>query len=180
MIGTVGVLADVLFGEPPTRVHPVVAFGSLMRAVERRLYRDSRLAGTLYTTAGAAVGTLSGLLIRRPFSTYNAVDAGDVEGARDRLPALVGRDPAGLDEKEIARATVESVAENTVDAIVAPALWARTVAWGGALGYRAINTMDAMVGHHSDRYERYGWASARLDDVASWIPARATAVLVAA
>ena len=81
---------------------------------------------------------------------------------------------------EIARAVVESVAENTVDAIVAPALWAAVLGGAGALGYRAVNTLDSMVGHRSDRYRRYGWASARLDDVADWVPARATAALVAA
>jgi adenosylcobinamide-phosphate synthase len=70
------------------------------------------------------------------------------------------------------------VAENTVDAIVAPALWATVAGAPGALGYRAINTLDAMVGHHSTRYEHYGAASARLDDAANWLPARATAALV--
>jgi adenosylcobinamide-phosphate synthase len=85
-----------------------------------------------------------------------------------------------MDDKEVARAAVESVAENTVDAIVAPALWAAAAGPGGALGYRAVNTADAMVGHRSDRYERYGWASARLDDAAGWAPARVTAALVAA
>jgi hypothetical protein len=85
-----------------------------------------------------------------------------------------------LDEKEIARAAVESVAENTVDAVIAPALWAAAAGPCGALGYRATNTLDAMVGHRSARYERYGWASARLDDVAGWVPARVTAGLVAA
>jgi adenosylcobinamide-phosphate synthase len=95
------------------------------------------------------------------------------------MPALDGRDPTALDQKELARAVVESVAENTVDAIVAPALWAAIGGAPAALAYRAVNTMDAMVGHRSDRYERYGWASARLDDVAGWIPARVTAALVA-
>src|SRR6185436_2551829 len=80
----------------------------------------------------------------------------------------------------LARAVVESVAENTVDAVVAPALWAAVLGGAGALGYRAVNTLDAMVGHRSDRYERYGWASARLDDAANWVPARTTAALVAA
>jgi adenosylcobinamide-phosphate synthase len=73
---------------------------------------------------------------------------------------------------------VESVAENTTDAIVAPALWGAVSGAPGALGYRAVNTMDAMVGHRSSRYERYGWASARLDDLANWAPARITALLV--
>jgi adenosylcobinamide-phosphate synthase len=108
-----------------------------------------------------------------------ALEDGDRDLARTRLPALVGRDPAELDEKEVVRAAVESVAENTVDAVVAPALWAAGLGARGALGYRAVNTLDAMVGHRSDRYERYGWASARLDDAASWGPARVTALLVA-
>jgi adenosylcobinamide-phosphate synthase len=104
----------------------------------------------------------------------------DLEGARRRLPALVGRDPESLDAKGVARAVVESVAENTVDAVVAPACWA---ALGGATGagfYRAANTLDAMVGHRNDRYRQFGWAAARLDDAANWIPARLTALLVAA
>ena len=71
------------------------------------------------------------------------------------------------------------MAENTVDAVVAPALWAAVAGAPGALGYRAVNTLDAMVGHRSARYERYGWASARIDDGAGWVPARATALLVA-
>jgi adenosylcobinamide-phosphate synthase len=109
-----------------------------------------------------------------------ALDAGDVEAARALLPTLVGRDPAGLDEKGMARAVVESVAENTVDAVVAPALWALLAGAPGTLGYRAVNTLDAMVGHRGPRYGRFGWASARLDDLAGWVPARATAALVVA
>jgi adenosylcobinamide-phosphate synthase len=80
----------------------------------------------------------------------------------------------------MARAVVESLAENTVDAVVAPALWAALAGGPGAWGYRAVNTLDAMVGHRSRRYERFGWASARLDDAANFIPARVTAALVAA
>jgi len=105
---------------------------------------------------------------------------GQIEAARAALPGLVGRDPTGLDAGEIARAVVESVAENTVDAIVAPALWAALAGAPGALGYRAVNTLDAMVGHRSARYLRYGWASARLDDAANYLPARVTAALVVA
>ncbi|HXW77909.1 MAG TPA: CobD/CbiB family cobalamin biosynthesis protein, partial [Acidimicrobiales bacterium] len=108
-----------------------------------------------------------------------ALAEGDEKRARELLPALVGRDPTGLDVAEIARAVVESVAENTVDAVVAPALWAAVAGAPGAFGYRAVNTMDAMVGHRSPRYLNYGWASARLDDLANWVPARCTAALVA-
>jgi adenosylcobinamide-phosphate synthase len=94
------------------------------------------------------------------------------------LPSLCGRDPEGLDAKEIAR-VIESVAENTSDAVVAPLFWGAVAGLPGLAGYRAINTLDAMIGHHSPRYERFGWAAARLDDAANYVPARITAVLTA-
>ena len=103
-----------------------------------------------------------------------------LEAARIILPALVGRESSELDESGVAAATVESVAENTVDAVVAPACWALLGGAAGAIGYRAINTMDAMVGHHSARHEQFGWFSARLDDGVNFVPAWLTAILVAA
>jgi hypothetical protein len=106
--------------------------------------------------------------------------ADDLDGARRRLPALVGRDPESLDAKGVTRAVVESVAENTVDAVVAPACWAGILGAPGAGMYRAVNTLDAMVGHRNERYGRFGWAAARLDDAANWLPARLAGVLVAA
>jgi adenosylcobinamide-phosphate synthase len=109
---------------------------------------------------------------------HGALTRGDLQAARDRLPALVGRDPAALDESGIAAAVIESVAENTVDAVVAPALWGAVLGAPGACGYRAVNTMDSMVGNRSARYRRFGWASARADDLANFLPARATAALV--
>jgi len=198
-----GVIVDGLIGEPPVTPHPVVVYGRVMRAVERRCYADRRGAGLIHASVGLALGTAvgasasaTGTTVGTAAATYLAVgghglgraalevatalEGGNLDQARALLPGLVGRDPAGLDAKEIARAAVESVAENTVDAIVAPALWAALAGGPGALGYRAVNTMDAMVGHRSDRYARYGWASARLDDVANWVPARVTAGLVAA
>ena len=71
------------------------------------------------------------------------------------------------------------MAENTVDAVVAPILWAAVGGGVGALVYRAVNTMDSMVGHHDERFERFGWAAARLDDVVNWVPARLAAAAVA-
>jgi adenosylcobinamide-phosphate synthase len=109
-----------------------------------------------------------------------SLEAGDLDTARSRLPALVGREAAGLDAAEAARAVVESVAENTVDTIVAPAWWAAVAGPAGVLAYRALNTLDAMVGHRSPRYARFGWAAARGDDLAAWVPARLTALLVVA
>jgi adenosylcobinamide-phosphate synthase len=174
----------------------VAWLGTVLGALEGRWYRDDRAAGVLHAAAGVAVGAGAGVLVPTAATTTVAVSGrmlgrvardagdaltrGDLEGARRVLPSLVGRDPAGLDEAEVARAVVESVAENTVDAVVAPALWAAALGGAGAFGHRAANTLDSMVGHHSPRYERFGWASARLDDALGWVPARATAVLVAA
>jgi adenosylcobinamide-phosphate synthase len=138
------------------------------------------MGAALGSTALAAYLAIAGRALGDAAASVEAaLDAGDLPGARVLLPALVGRDPDGLDAKEIARAAVESVAENTVDAVVAPAVWAAVAGAPGALGYRAVNTLDAMVGHRSLRYQSYGWASARADDVAGWLPARATAVIVA-
>ena len=192
-----GLAGDVLFGEPPARAHPVARFGSAMQRAEDLLYADREAAGLLYTACGVAMGVAAGQVLRSTaaatalsvagadlgraaLTIAAALQRGDLDGARRLLPSLVGREPAGLDEKEVARAVVESVAENTVDAVVAPALWAVVAGASGALAYRAVNTLDAMVGHRSPRHLRFGWASARLDDAAGWVPARVTALLVAA
>ena len=191
-----GVFADRLLGELPTSVHPLVHFGNTLNRFEMSFYRDDRRRGFLHTVLGTTIGVVTGRLLRSTtIATYTAVGGRslgeaaatvgealvneDLVQARSALPSLVGRDPTDLDACEIARAAIESVAENTVDSVVAPVLWAALCGPAGALGYRAVNTMDAMVGHHSERYENYGWASARLDDVVNWIPARCTAALVA-
>jgi adenosylcobinamide-phosphate synthase len=174
----------------------VAWFGTLMGGAERRWYRDSRAAGVWHAGVGVAVGAVAGTVAPLPVATYAATSgrmlgevataigehlvAGDLDAARRRLPTLVGRDPSGLDAAGIARAVVESVAENTVDGVVAPLFWALVAGGPGVVAHRAVNTLDAMVGHHSDRYERFGWASARLDDAAAWLPARLTALAVAA
>ena len=93
---------------------------------------------------------------------------------------LVGRDTSVLDETEVSRATVESVAENTSDAVVAPLVWGAVLGVPGLLGYRAANTLDAMVGHRGERYGRFGWASARLDDLLNLPGARLSGLLAAA
>ncbi len=191
-----GLLADRLLGEPPTPAHPVAAFGRAMGKVEARIYSPARSRGVAYAAVGAGLGTAAGCVVRSTTVAVTVAAAGralgdaatevgdalvrdDLDEARRLLPGLVGRDPSQLDAAEISRAVVESVAENTVDAVVAPALWGALAGAPGALGHRAVNTMDAMVGYRSERYERFGWASARLDDVAAWAPARATAALVA-
>lgn len=191
-----GLVLDQFFEEPPSSLHPVAHFGRAMNAFEARYYRDARAPGAAHAVTGIGLGVVAGRVLRSTTlatgiavggrALWKAADdvdialsVGDLEEARHRLLALVGRNTTELDESEISRAVVESVAENTVDAIVAPALWAAVAGAPGALGYRAVNTLDAMIGHHSARYENYGAASARLDDAANWIPARVTAALVA-
>jgi adenosylcobinamide-phosphate synthase len=106
--------------------------------------------------------------------------AGDLERARARASEMVGRDTADLPVPEIARAAVESVAENTSDGVVAPMLYGLLLGAPGALAYRAVNTMDSMVGYRAYPYAELGWASARLDDLANLAPARITVLMAAA
>ncbi|HEV3266037.1 MAG TPA: adenosylcobinamide-phosphate synthase CbiB [Acidimicrobiales bacterium] len=190
-----GIVLDRVGHEPPGAVHPVVLFGRAMTGVERGLYRDTRVAGVVHAATGAALGVGTGMALRSTSLATglavagrsladaageigSALETGDLDRARSLLPTMVGRDPDGLDAKEMARAVVESVAENTVDGVIAPALWGGVAGAPGALGFRAVNTLDSMVGHRSPRYANYGWASARADDVLAFIPARLTAVLV--
>lgn len=105
------------------------------------------------------------------------LQAGDIAGAREAVSRIVGRDPAALDEAGIARAAIESLAENASDGIVAPVFWGALFGLPGILGYKAINTLDSMIGHRSERHEAFGWAAARIDDVANFIPARLTGFL---
>jgi adenosylcobinamide-phosphate synthase len=203
-----GVIADALLGDP-ARCHPVGLFGQGAAWLERHVYADTRRRGAGFTTASvllAAGPVVAAARLTRRHRTARlalvatatwavtgarslAVEAariqrllatGDLPGARRFLPHLCGRDPADLGSAGIASAVVESVAENTSDAIVAPLLWGALGGPAGLTGYRAVNTLDAMVGHHSPRYERFGWAPARLDDLANWAPAQVTALLAAA
>lgn len=203
-----GAAADALLGDP-RRGHPVALFGRAAQAAEDRVHADSRMRGAGYAAGcilavalpaavaqqltrgrpwaravatAAAVWAVTGArsLTTEAERMSAALESGDLTAARAILPSLCGRDPAGLDEAELARATVESLAENTSDAVVAPLVWGVLAGLPGLAGYRAANTLDAMVGHRSPRYARFGWASARLDDVANWAPARLAGALAAA
>lgn len=203
-----GTVLDALVADPRA-AHPVAAFGSLASRAEDRLWAGTRTRGVVFTAACAGPVAAGGWALQRlarrsplrgigitAVATWTvlgaaslateaskierALEAGDLGTARERLPALCGRDPDQLAAPEIARATIESVAENTSDAAVAPLFWGAVAGVPGLLAYRAINTLDAMVGHRSPRYERFGWAAARLDDAANWVPARLTALLTVA
>nr|MDT0662328.1 cobalamin biosynthesis protein [Micromonospora sp. DSM 115978] len=203
-----GYALDAAFGDP-RRLHPVAGYGKVAGTLENRLYRPDRAAGTAYTALAVGVPVLVGVAATaatrgRPLTraalvaaaTWTALGGrtlrheatalgrslrgGDLPAARGRLSHLCGRDPSRLDETELARATVESVAENTSDAVVAPLLWGAVAGLPGLLGYRAANTLDAMVGHRSERYARFGTPAARLDDLLNLAPSRLTGLLTVA
>ncbi len=208
MVGVLGgYLADLALGDPK-RGHPVAVFGQAAAMLERFTYRDSRIAGVVHVgllvgvvgllgaglqrdarrrgrlgsiaaTATATWISLGGTsLSRTGLEMSELLDRADIEAARRLLPSLCGRDPARLGGPGLTLAALESVAENTSDAQVAPMLWAMAGGVPAVLAYRAINTLDSMIGHRSPRYLRFGWAAARLDDAVNYVAARATAALV--
>ncbi len=165
-------------------------------------YADRRRAGVLHEVVlvGAVVGVGVGVrglglpvttlatwtvlggrsLAKAGSEMADRLEAGDLDGARALLPSLCGRDPEVLDADGLARAALESIAENTSDATVAPLVWGALAGVPGLLGYRAINTLDAMIGYRNDRYRNFGWAAARTDDLANLLPARLTGLLTVA
>jgi adenosylcobinamide-phosphate synthase len=209
----VGAIAfDLLVGEPPASLHPVVWMGWLIAAFERRqpAKPSAKLAwGAVLVLVGAVlsfgvswgilrvlgeVGPLAkligailllkvtfaiGELGRQALKVRAALDRGDVDAARQEAQMLVSRRTATLAPRQVMAATIESVAENTLDSIVAPLFWFLVLGVPGAMLYRFVNTADAMIGYHGS-YEHLGKAAARLDDALNWIPARLTSVLLVA
>jgi adenosylcobinamide-phosphate synthase len=201
---------DLLLGEPPTRVHPVVGMGSVARVLERRAPAEGdgrqlvygaalalvppalyalaldrgwrRLRGRRFLALAVGVPLLKSTFaireLRRAGERVRApLAAGDLAAAREGLRSLVSRDVAALDGALVAAAATESLAENLSDSIVAPFLYYALLGLPGAVAYRAINTLDAMIGYRG-RYEWLGKAAARLDDLVNLAPARLTAVLI--
>jgi adenosylcobinamide-phosphate synthase len=203
-----GFLLDAALGDP-RRLHPVAGYGRAAAALEQRMYGPNRAAGARYAAVAVGVPVLAAATAalatrRRPVARFaltalatwtvlggrslqreasamaDAVGRHDLVSARHRLPNLAGRDPSTLDEAGLARATVESVAENTADAVVGPLFWGAVAGLPGLVAYRAVNTLDAMVGHRTPRYAQFGTAAARADDVANLVPSRLTAALFVA
>ncbi|MGI5950301.1 MAG: cobalamin biosynthesis protein [Brooklawnia sp.] len=195
-----GVVADAAIGDP-RRGHPVALFGKWASHLERHLHRDSIAAGALYLAAAlapvAALGVAAESISRRRPILHTALtaaatwavlgahslasegeqmadelDQDDLGAARERLTHLCSRDPSGLSADELARGTVESLAENTADAVVCSLFWGAAFGIPGLLLHRGINTLDAMVGYRNHRYERFGKAAALLDDAVAYVPAR--------
>lgn len=199
-------LADALLGDP-ARGHPVALFGALAGRVEARVYAPRRTAGAIFsallvlppTLAAwqldrrlprglrsillAVVGwaALGGRSLRRAAERMTGhLEAGELEAARGLAPTLFGRDPESLDGAGLARATVESLAENTSDAVAGTLFWGALAGPAGVVLHRCANTLDAMVGYRSERYLRFGWCAARLDDLLGLPAARLTAAAVVA
>jgi len=199
MLGAgVGLLLDRALGEPPSKVHPVALFGKVMTRTEMFLWRGNRASGVNYGVFGLAVAATASMFFSSPFfgtaiGTYLAIaekslldnatsiesslKRGDLASVRRQLPSLVGRDAENLDENCAARAVVESVAENSSDAVIAPMFYGALLGGSGAIVYRAVNTMDAMVAYRNAQYLHFGWFNARLDDFANYMPSRLAGLL---
>lgn len=199
------VLLDAGLGEP-RRAHPLVAFGHLATQLENRLYADRRLAGALawgvaVLSPVAALWLLQRLLpawLAWPLATAvlyfalgltslgeharpvaAALEADDLGAARAGVARMVSRDTAALDATQVAVAATESVLENGNDAVFGALFWFAVLGAPGALLFRLANTLDAMWGYGTPRYQRFGWVAARLDDALNYLPARFAAVTYA-
>jgi adenosylcobinamide-phosphate synthase len=193
-------LLDLAAGDPEWFPHPVRGFGALIRDGERMLRRVARgpsqelAAGALLTAAVVSIAWMAGRsskwfawttlatrsLLSEAGAVIRALEDGDMERARVRLARIVGRDTAGLDESEISRAVIETLAESACDGIVAPLFWLAVGGVPAAMAYKAVNTLDSMIGHREAPYLYFGRAAARLDDGANFVPARLTALAISA
>ena len=117
-------------------------------------------------------------LLEHVAAVGKALQAKGLQGGREAVAKIVGRDPESLDEYGIARAAIESLFENFSDGVIAPAFWYLLLGLPGLFAYKTASTLDSMIGHRSPKYLYFGWAAARVDDVLNWIPARLTAVLI--
>jgi len=201
----VAVLIDAWLGEP-SRAHPLVGFGRLVRWLEVRLYADRRGAGIyawmltviplviLGCCVEAWLGRLSAwaaflfdvLVLYAVIGLRSLADHAtpvalalrneDIAQARQAVGRMVSRDTQVLDEHQVAAAATESVLENGNDAVFGALFWFVVLGVPGALLYRLANTLDAMWGYRTARYENFGWAAARIDDGLNYVPARLTAL----
>jgi len=184
-------VTDAIFGEFRFVRHPVVWMGDFIGWYERRFYRDSRLAGAgLAVSLLAVVMLLSLPLTLLPFWVQGIVasmflahrmlhdSVHEAIGQREKVAMLVSRDTQSLSQSDLNKALVETYAENLSDGVIAPLFYLLFFGVPGAALYKAINTLDSMVGYRTNHYENFGWFSAKLDDLANLIPARLTAVMV--
>ncbi|MEM9524521.1 MAG: adenosylcobinamide-phosphate synthase CbiB, partial [Pseudomonadota bacterium] len=202
----VGLLLDAALGEPKwiwdRWPHPVVVMGRLIAWADERFNAGrarrlkggllvSGLVGLAFTVGHAIEAVLPGvleavvvavLLAQRSLSDHvKGVAHGlrlSLDDGRRMVARIVGRDTRPLDESGVARAAIESAAENLSDGVMAPALWYLLLGLPGMLIYKVVNTADSMIGYRTERHSEFGWAAARLDDVLNWAPARLTALIL--
>ncbi len=197
-----GFMLDILFGDPYSFPHPVRFIGRLIGYLEpilRKLKRD-KFAGILLTVFTVGITYLIAyylsavsivveiILIYTAFSVkcladeakdvYRALENNDIGEARRLVSFLVSRETAGLDEKAVIRATVETVSENIVDGVISPMFYLFIGSAPLGMAYKAASTLDSMVGYRNEKYIRFGWAGARLDDLLNFIPARIAAFVI--
>jgi adenosylcobinamide-phosphate synthase len=205
----VAILADAAFGEPiwlwQRLPHPVVVTGKLVGFLDKtlnhnkyRIWRGFIALGIIILLAGSiglvfeytqeiwflepvlvAVLIAQRSLYQHVLAVLNDLEADDIAAARHSVGQIVGRDVARLTKEEICRAAIETSAENLSDGVVAPVFWYLLAGLPGIFIYKAINTADSMVGYRNERYHKFGFASARADDIANFIPARITGLLIA-
>ncbi|MEN0001089.1 MAG: adenosylcobinamide-phosphate synthase CbiB [Pseudomonadota bacterium] len=142
------------------------------------LLRLSGLVGFVVEVVIVAIFLAHKSLLDHVRTVAVGLDEGGLDGGRKTVAMIVGRDPNALDEHGVARAAIESLAENFSDGVVAPAFWYAFLGLPGLLAYKLINTADSMIGHLTERHRAFGWASAKLDDVVNWVPARIAALLI--
>jgi adenosylcobinamide-phosphate synthase len=200
------IVVDALIGDPDDWPHPVRAIGALVDVGEKLLRsrvaaepKAERIAGAALALGVAAAASAAGAIARcsalcevplaasalalrnlidESERVVASLDLGDIASARSNLARIVGRDTDALNESEIARATIETLAESLCDGVIAPLFYLTLGGTSGALAYKAINTLDSMIGHIEPPYRDVGWFAARLDDVANWIPARIASVCI--
>ncbi len=156
----------------------VLITGLTVTAILALAYKNSPFAGAIVEAILTCYCLAAKSLKVESMKVYKALKEGTLEDARKAVSMIVGRDTESLDEKGVIRAAVETVAENTSDGVIAPLIY--TFVGGPILGlvYKSINTMDSMVGYHNDRYENFGFAAAKLDDIVNFIPARISALFM--
>ena len=201
MVGEIQIayLIDQIVPEPK-KYHPVSLYGKFSTHLEELFYSDSKISGGLFALANIELVVLLALLLKKyrivnlvavtaislsgkmledeALEIYRSLKEGSIDRAKEKLPSLVGRDVDSLDEGGIVRATVESIAENTVDAVASTLILGSVFGVFGVLLHRVFNTLDAMVGKKNSRYLNFGTACARIDDLLNYAPARIGSVIV--
>ncbi len=204
------VLFDLLIGEPPKRMHPVVWMGRIIAALEEHsIENHQRLWGVIIVILTAAPFTIAGYLLeandsltvtgiagillsiyllKSTFSIKMLIgeakrieeelERGDIDSARSKLPIFVSRETEGFDEEKTTSAVIESVSESYLDTILSPLFYFTLLGLPGALAYKAVNTIDSMIGYMEPPYQNLGYLPAKLDDILNYIPARISAIII--